>query len=1338
MENEFVATFEYKLIYIFSINDREHEGILKIGDSTVHTDDSVDTLVPNCRALNQAAKQRIDSYTGTAGIGYKLEHTELAIRTIVKDGKQQLVSFRDKLVHNVLTNSGFKKKVFDDAHGKEWFFVDLSTAIKAITAVKQCKVSLSLTETGLSHTPIVFRPEQEDAISRTLRVFKTSNRMLWNAKMRFGKTLSALEVIKRIGFGKTIIITHRPVVDDGWYSDFANIFYDRSDYTYGSKARNISVEYLLASGHKFVYFASMQDLRGSSLVGGNFDKNDAAFSADWDCVIVDEAHEGTTTALGDAVINAIVKKKSKFLALSGTPFNILRSYEQEEIYTWDYVMEQEQKALWNASHFGDSNPYEELPEMRIFTYDLGRLINSAAYVELEDRAFNFREFFRVWTGDYSIDHADMPADAHSGDFVHEADILSFLNLITLDSQDSCYPYSNEIYRQLFKHSLWMIPGVREARALVKLLHKHPVFGSGAFEIVNVAGDGNEEEKYEEALEKVRTAIDEAGEDGYTITLSCGKLTTGVTVPEWTAVFMLSGSFSTSAANYLQTIFRVQSPCNKYGRLKTACYVFDFAPDRTLKMIAEAVAVSTRAGRGKQSDATIMGAFLNYCPVIAIEGTQMLKYDTNRLLQQLKRAYAERAVQTGFDDASLYNDELLMLDGLAMEDFQKLKGIVGASKAQQKTNEIDVNAQGFTDEQYEEIGRIEKKPPQQRTPEEEARLKELKEKRKQKQDAISILRGISIRIPLMVYGLDIDFDEDITMEKLVEQVDATSWAEFMPNGVTKALFKKFIRYYDKEVFVAAARRIRATVKYADTLSPTERVKKLAQLFLCFKNPDKETVLTPWRVVNMHMSDCLGGYDFYDETHKELLDSPRLVEHDQVTAQTVLRHNARILEINSKTGLYPLYVTYSIYRAKCDFFGVDSLSEADTRLLWAETVAENIFVICKTPMAKSITRRTLLGFTDGHANLHYFDDLLNMLREKPQQFAKKVLRPSYWDVTGVSEMRFDAIVGNPPYQLMDGGNGASASPVYQYFIDAAKSLYPQYVSMITPSRWFSGGKGLDDFRASMLSDNRMRLLVDYVDSTVCFKNVLLPGGICYFLWDNGYSGLCTVVSINGDNKVVMERRLDEFDIFVRDNESVQIISRITSSGDKMLEDIVYARNTFGISTDEKGAKTCDESHTLMFACSQNSNQLTTAYIAPSAVQRNADIIPKYKVVIGRCVPRNGENGVDPSVGYRAITTVHVFGPDIVFTDTYLLLAVFDTQEEAVNFAKYMTCKLPRFLLRLTYSSINVTKGNFRFVPFLDYHQEWTDEMLFDRYKFSKVERDQVMSIMRPLEYVIHTRH
>ena len=431
MNKYFEESFEYKVIYVFSINDEKHKNLLKIGDATIKTDNTIDKLPPNCKALNQAVKKRIDQYTKTAAITYQLLHTELALRTIKsKDGKVEIKAFRDHDVHRVLINSGFKKKEFDESKGREWFQLDLATAIKAIEAVKKCRPNLSHTDTINAFSPIIFRPEQEAAIKQTLKQFKTGNRMLWNAKMRFGKTLCALEVIKESQFAKTIIITHRPVVDKGWYDDFKNIFFDNDNYEYGSKNNGATVEDLIASNKRFVYFASMQDLRGSATVGGKFDKNDIVFSTDWDCVVVDEAHEGTTTSLGEDVIKNIVKEnKTKFLALSGTPFNILNEYENN-IYTWDYVMEQQNKNEWDEHHFGDSNPYDELPELRIYTYDLGKIISDKKYVELEDKAFNFREFFRVWTGDIRMDRVAMPANSKEGEFCHAEDVRSFLNLIT--------------------------------------------------------------------------------------------------------------------------------------------------------------------------------------------------------------------------------------------------------------------------------------------------------------------------------------------------------------------------------------------------------------------------------------------------------------------------------------------------------------------------------------------------------------------------------------------------------------------------------------------------------------------------------------------------------------------------------------------------------------------------------------------------------------------------------------------------------------------------------------------------------------------------------------------
>lgn len=607
--NKFESSFEFKIIYIFRVDGEKHKGLLKIGDTTLKTDKLIDKLSPNSEELNQAARKRIKEYTNTVAVNIELLHTELAIKQVRdKTGSVSVKAFRDYDVHRVLENSGIKNELLEGSTAREWYRIDLETAISAIEAVKNGYNNLSNIHCENDFRPIIFRPEQKEAIEKTIQRFKNGNKMLWNAKMRFGKTLSALQVAKEMKFKRTIIITHRPVVDDGWYEDFTKIFNNTDTYIYGSKNKGYSVEELEKTNKNYVYFASIQDLRGSEIVGGKYYKNDKIFEINWDFVIVDEAHEGTKTALGDEVITKIVKEgnnhDTKFLALSGTPFNILGEYGDDSIYTWDYIMEQASKKKWNIENFGDSNPYEELPEMKIFTYNLGKLIGKDKYVEFEDKAFNFREFFRTWTGNPDVDGKVLNDNTKIGEFVHKKDIESFLNLITKNDTNSNYPYSTKEYRDLFRHSLWMVPGVKEAKALSRMLKNHPVFGMG-FEIVNVAGEGDEDVKSDDALKLVRKAIKDAGKTGYTITLSCGKLTTGVTIPEWTAVMMLSGSFFTSAANYLQTIFRVQSPCNMDGKIKTSCYVFDFAPDRTLKMVSEAVTISTRAGKTNDSDRKIL-------------------------------------------------------------------------------------------------------------------------------------------------------------------------------------------------------------------------------------------------------------------------------------------------------------------------------------------------------------------------------------------------------------------------------------------------------------------------------------------------------------------------------------------------------------------------------------------------------------------------------------------------------------------------------------------------------------------------------------------------------------
>ena len=1360
LENiSFENVFSYKLIYILAINDEAHEGLLKIGDATLKTDQPIEKLIPNCSLLNKSAKKRIETYTNTAGIDYKLLYTQLAVKKEKDkiDKKDKLVAFRDYEVHNVLKASNIKPEKL--VKSREWFRVDLETAKKAIEAVINNEKNL-LKKDIKAHTPIIFRPEQEEAIDKTVKLFtstkkKEFSKMLWNAKMRFGKTVSALEVIRQCKFNKTIIITHRPVVDKGWEEDFNKIFYNEKNFIYGSK-KDSSLKELIVSKKKFVYFASIQDLRNSKTVGGIYDKNDDVFDTEWDLVIVDEAHEGTTTALGDEVIKRLVKSNSshntKFLALSGTPFNIIDEYNDEKcVYTWDYIMEQDSKEKWSNNHFGDSNPYEELPKMHIYTYNLGELLKTK-YVE--DKAFNFKEFFRTWTGNIKIDLKPMPKNANIGDFVHENDIISFLNLITKKDSQNNYPFATEKYRDLFRHTLWMVPGVKEAKALSELMKSHPVFGSTAFKIVNVAGDGDSEEENKDALNLVKTAIKEAGTEGYTITLSCGKLTTGVTIREWTAVMMLAGAYSTSASTYLQTIFRVQSPCNMNGKIKTDCYVFDFAPDRALKVIAESVNISTKPGRiNSEEKQKILGAFLNYCPVISLEGTKMKKLSTSRLLQRVKRVYAEKAIKNGFDDDSLYSDELLKLQNVDVEKFKGLQKILEQTKSLGKTKQIDINKQGLTDEEYEELERLEKKQKKNKkelTPEEKEDLERRKEILKNKAIAKSILRSISIRIPLLIYGANIAFNEDITIENLTELVDDVSWQEFMPKGVTKDLFKEFIKYYDKEVFIVAGLKIRDIVKSADDLPILERIKEITKLFSYFKNPDKETVLTPWRVVNMHMSDCLGGYDFFDEEHLEEISEPRLVNRGQVTKDIFDKKDTHILEVNSKTGLYPLYMTYSIYRYKLKRLKAvkNEISTEDENNLWIETIRNNIFVICKTKMAKYITNRTLLGYKqiDSNSkigiNAHCFDDLLKSMTDKPESFIKRIQRVSFWLNEGNGIMKFDAIVGNPPYMIMDGGAKASAKPIYNYFIESSKKVEPKYMSFIIPTRWYTGGKGLDDFRKSMLNDKHMELIHDYLTPEYIFSNTNIRGGVCYFLWNKNYNNEVDLIRVvtHQNEKIISDIKrkfkIKEVDIFIRDAHAIAILDRILKEKNiDFMTNYISSRKPFGIDGNftESELFLSDKNELANIECYGKAKSI--GYIKKDDVKNHKDWISVWKVYM----PYVNNIGTELNDDNQ---NTFIGEPNSVCTETFLVAGaeLNLNKYECIALSKYLRSKFARFLHSLAKTSHHATAKTYQFVPLQDFSDksdiDWSksiaeiDQQLYAKYKFSKDEIDYVESKIKPM--------
>ena len=1287
-----MATFESslksKLIYVFAINDERHSDCLKIGETTIDEDDG-SNLFGNTEALQEAAHKRIRQYTKTAGIAYQLLYTEISI--FVRNG--MIMTFNDKQVHKVLERSGIKRKEFEGVTGAdEWYCCDLETVKKAISAVKNGETSLHPSDITQKQSPIIFRPEQQEAISKTRKRFKKGNQMLWNAKMRFGKTLSALQVVKEEEFARTLILTHRPVVDKGWFEDFGKIFYDRKDYHYGSKGNGElfeNLERMVSKGGKYVYFASMQDLRGSEQVGGKFDKNNELFKAIWDFVIVDEAHEGTKTELGQNVLKELIKPNTKVLQLSGTPFNLFDDYSEEEIFTWDYVMEQKAKQAWAVDNPYEPNPYASLPAINIYTYDLGSLMSD--YVE-DERAFNFREFFRTKDDD---------------SFIHERDVERFLDLLCKDDKESLYPYSNDTFRRIFRHTLWLVPGVKSARALSIKLKSHPIFGK--FQIVNVAGNGDEDEENAEALQMVNNAIGEDPDETYTITLSCGRLTTGVSIKPWTAVFMMAGSFSTSAAQYMQTIFRVQTPFTNHGRMKEQCYAFDFAPDRTLRVLAETAKVSAKAGKQTEEDRRILGDFLNFCPIISIDGSQMKPYDVNKMMGQLKKAQIEKVVQCGFEDGALYNDELLKLTDVELKDFDELKKTIGQTKAMAKSGDIDVNNQGFTNEQYEEKECLEKKPKKERTPEEQARLDELKAMSNQRRNAISILRGISIRMPLLIYGAELKSeDEEITIHNFASLIDDQSWEEFMPKGVDKEKFDKFKKYYDPDIFREAGKRIREMARAADKFTIEERIERIAAIFNTFRNPDKETVLTPWRVVNMHMSDCLGGWCFYDEEFKNTLSIPRYVEQGKVT-KDVFRPDAHILEINSKSGLYPLYVAYNIYRSRVEAAKAKygEVSHDFAKNLWDATIEENILVVCKTPMAKSITKRTLAGFRDTKVNAQYYPKLIENISERPEAVVNTFRDGKhFWKINDQTNMKFDAIVGNPPYQELDGGNNASAMPVYQHFVNAARLIKPTYISMIMPSRWCVSGRGLDAFRESMLTDIHFSKMFDFRNGGDCFPGIRIGGGVCYILWDSKYEDGKIEIANMPRNKSSQLRPKKDFglDFLIRDNIVRSIIYKVFAFDEPKMSSLSFSQKPFGFRTNFMGYKDIGE-----IKIYTKKERVGFGYVSREEVTKNAEFIDEWQVVTSRStsVPEEDNGQV-----LREVQTF-ISEPGSVVTESYVVVASFKQEQFARNCLSYLKTKFFRILCQVTIVSPDVSARTFDLVPIQDFSRPWTDDNLYKKY-------------------------
>ena len=616
------------MIYAYSTPQiAAHEGWTKIG----YTED-------------QDVETRIKQQTHTSDTEARLEWKGTAI---FDDGSFD--RFTDHDFHAYLRKSGVENK-----KKTEWFHVDGPAGRSKFYDFKTDRGILK----ALGTIPYTLRKEQAAAVEQTAKYYHSSQggEFLWNAKPRFGKTLSVYDFCKRVGATSVLIVTNRPAIANSWYSDYAQFMGEQSGYRFVSETDSLKGKpYVLSRGEwlacdktgvkGYIEFVSLQDLKGSVYFGGHFDKLKEVRDNEWSVLVIDEAHEGVDTLKTDTAFDHIKRKFT--LHLSGTPFKALANekFHDGAIFNWTYADEQKAKREW-TSEDGENNPYANLPRLNLYTYQMSEIVKDEMSRgieidgETEEYAFDLNEFF----------------ETKNGRFVHDESVSKFLDALTTQTK---FPFSTEELRNELKHTFWLLNRVDSAKALAKKLEEHPVFSN--YKIVLAAGDGklDDSEETQKSYDKVREAI---ANHEKTITLSVGQLTTGVTIPEWTAVLMLSNV--KSPALYMQAAFRAQNPCmfreNGNFYRKENAYVFDFDPARTLTIFEEfANDLSSDTANGKgDMDARKQHVreLLNFFPVIGEdEQGEMIALDAEKVLSIPRKIRSQEVVRRGFMSNYLFQN-----------------------------------------------------------------------------------------------------------------------------------------------------------------------------------------------------------------------------------------------------------------------------------------------------------------------------------------------------------------------------------------------------------------------------------------------------------------------------------------------------------------------------------------------------------------------------------------------------------------------------------------------------------------------------------------------------------
>lgn len=1193
------------------------------------------------------------------------------------------------------------------------------------------------------------RPNQQatiDAFKKAVDNGRTH--LLMYAVMRFGKSFTSMCCAKEMGAKLVVVVSAKADVRDEWRKTVESAENFRNEYEFFSSS-DLENNYSIvtdtldhpADPKKVVVFLTLQDLQGENIK----DKHAQIFGRKIDLLLVDETHFGARAEKYGAVLRASqgekLSKEEKYAVedilestkefdvnvtvhLSGTPYRILMSDEfdrEQDLIAFyqftDIVREQEE---WDRDNFAKDEPKEEwenpyfgFPQMIRFAFNPNE---SARKRMAALRESGMSDAFSALFKPKSVSKAD---DGSHKLFVHEQEILELLEVIDGSKEDEellgFLDYEKIKDGNMCRHIVVVLPYCASCDALEALIKNN----AGAFknlseyEVINISGVDNPN-RYKKPSD-IKRAISKCEAEGKkTITLTVNRMLTGSTVPEWDTMLFLKDT--SSPQEYDQAIFRLQ---NQYIKtfvdengetikfnMKPQTLLVDFDPDRVFVMQEQKAQVynvnTDEAGNTKLEDR--IREELRISPIIVMNADRLKQVEPRDIIKAVSeysktRGVAEETVEIPVDMSLL---DIAAIRA-AIERENELGSKAGLTIKGADGDGDDMNTPDDTDP-TDTTGATGTVTGTDTQTDEPADTTQTEEKTK---DAVKQFRSYYARILFFAF---LTKNIVISLSDIIDCIDEPNNARIARNlGISKTVLEGILAHADKFVLSRLDYKIHNLnqLSHDDSVDPVTRASVSVQKF---GKLGESEVITPKHI-------C-----------KDMIDMI-----DDADLRAVMDSGHKVLDIAGKAGEFALaifekYIAlgYDKEALKDAIYTIPTsgITYEFTRMIY-EILGLNVDNI-----ASKFTSYSLLEVKDEDGDIDYTKIAALLKQNKP--FDTITMNDEI--IEGDEIVNFDVVLGNPPYQVSDGGAQASARPIYHNFVGISKKVAPSFMSLIMPTRWYAGGKGLDEFRNDMLNDTSIAELHDFLHPEEVFPDTNNRGGVCYLLWDHKHNKIDSdvrIVSHEGNGVVktsTRKLRYKDLDIFIRNSAAISILNKvITDETVDTMEHHISPRRPFGL--DGNFIKTADfkkEVTDMTDPVKCYGKAKTVGYVERSNIPSHTEWIDKWKVFM----PYANNIGTELNDDNQ---NTFVVAPKSICTETFLIAGMdLDLDEtSATNLSNYLRTRFSRFLLSIAKISQHGTSKTYRFVPIQDFSRAWTDADLYAKYELTEEEIAFIESMIKPME-------